>query len=93
MEKKTEFLYMKRYRPDYAIIIMYEWGSYYIARMCDSKDKGIAYTIKRYKTLSGAEKYLLRYEEKYGDNAGITPEIKYGSEKFIKEGKYWRAEV
>lgn len=89
MEKKTEFLYMKRYRPDYAIIIMYEWGSYYIARMCDSKDKGIAYTLKRYKTLSGAEKYLRNYSE-IGENKDIVPELYFGSEKFIKDGKYWR---
>ena len=91
MEKKTNFLYMKRYRPDYAIIIMYSFGAYYIARMCDSENKGIAYTLRRYKTLSGAENYLLRYDEKYGENANIVPELYYGTRAIIEKGEYWRA--
>lgn len=90
MEEK-KYLYMKRYRPDYAIIVQYCWGNYYIARMCSNEQKAIAYTIKTYKTLSGASRYLGRYEE-YGENEGITPELSYGTEKEIMAGKYWRAE-
>ncbi len=90
MEEK-KYLYMKRYRPDYAIIIQYCWGNYYISRMCSNEQKAIAYTIKTYKTLSGASKYMERYDERYGDNKDIVPEMYFGSEKFIKDGKYWRA--
>ena len=91
MIKKTEFAYEKRYRPDYAIIIMYQWGKYYIARICEKESKAIAYTIRTYKTLSGAEKYLLEKVDGGYENNGIEPTISYGTEQFIKEGKYWRA--
>lgn len=91
MEEK-KYLYMKRYRPDYAIIVQYCWGKYYIARMCSSEQKAIAYTIRTYKTLSGASRYLERYEDHYKENVGITPELSYGTEKEIISGKYWRAE-
>ena len=90
MEEK-KYLYMKRYRPDYAIIIQYCWNKYYISRICSNEQKTIAYTIRTYKTLSGASKYMERYDEKYGDNANIVPELYFGSEKLIKDGNYWRA--
>lgn len=90
MIKKTEFAYEKRYRPDYAIIIIYQWNRYYIARICAKDSKAIAYTIKEYKTLSGAEKYLLEKVDGGYENKDVEPTISYGTEKFIKEGKYWR---
>lgn len=89
MDEKN-YLYMKRYRPDYAIIIQYCWGSYYIARICENGKGTVAYTIRQYKTLSGAENYLKRYSEKYGENSGVVPELYYGTAEFIKNGKYWR---
>lgn len=89
---QKKYLYMKRYRPDYAIIIQYCWGKYYIARMCSSEQKAIAYTIRTYKTLSGASRYMELYNEPYGDNKDITPDEFWGTEKEVKEGKYWRAE-
>lgn len=91
MEKKTEFAYMKRYRPDYAICIMYSWGAYYIARICENEKGGVAYTLRRYKTLSGAEKYLLTKIDGGYENKGVEPEISYGTEQFIREGSYWKA--
>ena len=86
-----EYAYMKRYRPDYAVIIQYCWGKYYIARICEDATRGIAYTIREYKTLSGAEKYLLTRVDGGYENKGIEPEISYGTEQFIREGSYWRA--
>jgi len=93
MIKKTEFAYEKRYKPGYAVIIMYQWNRYYIASVCERNGKTLAYTLKEYKTLSGAEKYLLEKVDGGSENAGVEPVISYGTEKFIKEGKYWRAEV
>lgn len=90
MENK-KYLYMKRYRPDYAIIIQYCWGAYYIAAMCGDNKKAIAYTIRRYKTLSGAERYLKEKVNGGTDNKDIVPELYYGDEQFIKKGEYWRA--
>ena len=87
---EAKHLYMKRYRPDYAIIIQYCWGSYYIARICENGKGTVAYTIRRYKTLAGAERYLKQYEERFGDNANIVPELYFGTEVFIKDGKYWK---
>lgn len=90
--EERKYLYMRRYRPDYAIIIQYCWNRYYIARICENGSKAIAYTIREYKTLSGAERYMLRYEEKYGENKDIVPELFFGTEKFIKDGKFWKGD-
>lgn len=69
--------------------IMYSFGAYYVAKFCKSKtgNKFMAYTLKRYKTLKGAENYLLR---DYSHAERTAPEIKYGTEAFIKEGSYWK---
>lgn len=89
MEEK-KYLYMKRYRPDYAIIVQYCWNRYYIARICESGRGTVAYTIREYKTLSGATNYLTRYNENYGENKNTVPELYYGTENEIKKGEYWR---
>ena len=89
MEGKN-YLYMKRYRPDFAIIIQYCWGSYYIARICENGRGTVAYTIREYKTLAGAERHLREKVDGGYENKGIVPELYYGTEQFIRDGKYWR---
>lgn len=65
--------------------IMFQWNAYYVARMAKSEKGTMCYTLRRYKTLSGAEKYLL---EKV--SGGVAPLISYEREAFIKKGDYWR---
>lgn len=88
MEEK-QHLYMKRYRKDYAVIIQYHWGKYHVSRLSKT-DRGLAtIVIRQYKTLNGAERYLLHHAET-GIDSMLTPELFYGTEQFIKEGKYWK---
>lgn len=85
--KKTEFAYMKKYKTK-TYCIMYQLGKYVVAEMYKSGKGTLCIALRTYKTVSGAERYLLRVA---GVCDGATrPEILYGTEKFIREGSYWR---
>lgn len=89
--KKTEFAYMKKYKTK-TYCIVYQWGSYYVVELMRNENKTASVVInsarRKYKTLSGAERYLLSLS---GVCDGATkPEILYGTEQFIREGSYWR---
>ena len=90
MEEK-KYLYMKRYKPNYAVIIQYCWGNYFISHIIGTDENAITYTIRSYKTLSGAERFLKEKINGGVDNKDIVPELYYGDEQFIKKGEYWRA--
>ena len=67
--------------------IMYAFGHYNVARMLERDDGALlTYTLRSYKTISGAERYLLTKipQGNYDDFRG--------TESFIKEGSYWRKE-
>ena len=93
MEKRKEFLYMKRYGPAYSVVIRFQFNKYFVSKVQDNSTTVIAWNVKEYKTLSGAVRYLERYNEQAEQYKDTEPELLYGTEKFIKDGKYWRAEV
>lgn len=67
--------------------IMYQLGRYCVASFYHKENGMLAHIIRQYKTLSGAERFLLK---DYSYAQRIAPQIYYGTEKFIKEGKYWK---
>lgn len=83
MERK--YAYIKIFK-DSSYCIMYSWGAYYVGRMCKRGERGIAYTLRRYKTVSGAERYLLNKITVDDEE----PVIHYGTEEYIKKGEFWR---
>ena len=88
--KEKEYLCMKKWN-DMAYIVMYQLGAFYVAQLI-KKDKGllaIPYP-RKYKTVSGASRYLTGLSFKNAD--GSEPELTFGTEKYIKEGKYWKGE-
>lgn len=89
MQEKKDFLYMKKW-GDYTIAIIYSFGAYYIARLLEKGERGMAYTLRRYKTLSGAEKYLKEKVTAHPEGTPEFPELFYGTEEIIREGKYWK---
>jgi hypothetical protein len=92
MEEK-KYLYMKRYSPTHSVVIRFHFNRYFVSKVQDNATTVLAWNIKEYKTLSGAVRYLERYEEQTEKYKDKEPKLLYGTEKFIKEGKYWRAEV
>jgi hypothetical protein len=91
--EEKKYLYMKRYGPAYSVVIRFQFNRYFVSKVQDNATTVIAWNIKEYKTLSGAVRYLERYEEQTEEYKDKEPELLYETEKFIKEGKYWRAEV
>ena len=77
------YVYAKVFE-DYKVWIMYQFGTYYVSKVIEKSDGLIAYTLRSYKTISGAERFILNK---------ISPdclETLSAPEKFIKEGSYWR---
>ena len=90
MENK-QFAYMKEFKSGYTICIMYQWGAYYVGRLLKAGDaRALAYTLRKYKTLSGAEKYLLTKITQGVDEHDTEAEITYADEEYIKKGEFWR---
>lgn len=95
MPEEKQYAYMVKRNEEEAIGIMYSFGAYYIAIIKQSlKNTGpgtglVAYTLKRYKTLRGAENYLLKDIPR---SERTSPAILYGTEAFIKKGSYWKGE-
>lgn len=67
--------------------IVYHLGRYCIAHIYKS-GKGIAVQfVRQYKTLRGAENYMLK---DYSYSKRNAPEIEYATEAYIKKGEYWK---
>ena len=79
---KREYLYMVKTEEGHKYCIMYHLGIYAVVRMLRGENGTLCYTLRQYKTISGAERYL---REKI-DGIGFT----YGTEEEIKKGEYWR---
>lgn len=84
MEK--QYAYMINY-PEGKMCIVYHLGKYYVAFIAKSSKGVIMRFIRQYKTLRGAENYLLKDYSYSGRNA---PEIEYATEAYIKKGEYWK---
>ena len=67
--------------------IMYHLGRYCIANFFFKEGKLMSVIQRQYKTLSGAERYLLK---DYSYARRTAPNIFYATEQFIKDGKYWK---
>lgn len=80
-----EYIYMRKSDAG-TYGIMYAFGSYNVARMMERENGLFTYTLRTYKTVSGAEKYLLTKIPK-GEYENFR-----GSEIFIRKGSYWRKE-
>lgn len=86
MEKK--YLCMKKW-DDMTYIVMYQLGAFYIAQLITKGTNLMAFPFPRkYKTASGAARYLKGLY--FNNKDGSEPELTYGTEKEIREGKYWR---
>lgn len=82
---EQQYVYMKVF-ADYKVWIMYQFGTYYVSKVIEKPDGLIAYTLRSYKTISGAERFMLNK---------VSPdclEICRAPEKYIKEGSYWKKE-
>lgn len=89
--KRTEFAYLKRYKTK-TYCVVFQWGSYYVVELMKNEDgsKSVAINTARrkYKTVSGAERYLLSLMS--ACDGATKPEILYGTEEYIRKGEYWR---
>lgn len=80
MEEK-KYAYMAKL-DGYDVGIMYHLGRYLVVRFL-RKDTGLlTYTIRQYKTLSGASNFMKRRFEE--------TQLRYATDGFIKEGRYWK---
>ena len=71
----------------HTVCIMYHLGKYCVAKLYKRNDKVLTDILRQYKTLSGAEKYLLKDIPRLMRTA---PNIKYGNANYIKKGEYWK---
>lgn len=84
-----ERVYMKKFKSGYTFCITYNLGAYYVGRMYSrGNGNNLIYYLRKYKTLSGAEKYLLTKITYGKDKDDTESEVFSGTEKFIKEGSY-----
>lgn len=87
MPEERKYAYKIQNTPESFMGIMYHLGSYYVAAFVKGEKGVIARTLRKYKTLRGAEMFLLK---DYPKTKRDAPEISYGTEKFINEGTFWR---
>lgn len=87
---EKEYLCMKKWK-DMTFIVSYQLGAFYVAQLI-KRDTGMLVVNypRKYKTASGASRYLEKLEFKNGD--GSEPELTFGTEKFIKAGTYWKGD-
>ena len=85
-----KYAYMKEYQSGYTVCIMYQWGAYYVGRLINEEKRKMAYTFRKYKTLSGAEKYLITKITHGKDEDDKWVRTYDGTEAYIKEGSFWR---
>lgn len=88
--EEREFTYMKKFASGYTVAIIHSWGAYYVARICQTPKGSMTYTIRRYKTLSGAEKFLLTKISYGADENDALETTEKATEEFIRKGNYWR---
>lgn len=92
---KKEYAYMVKVKgiDGRARGIMYHLGTYNVG-IFGISERGLAFrALRTYKTISGAERYLLQdfsSVEKTDPEAMSAVEILRGTEQFIKEGAYWK---
>jgi hypothetical protein len=87
--EERKYAYMIKFGEYGQIGIMYHLGRYCVARFMRRGNSIMTYTIRQFKTVSGAERFLLRDYSSMNKNA---PELLYGTKKFIDEGSYWKEE-
>ena len=82
--KEREYLYMKETTDGHTYCIMYHLGVYAVVRKLRGETGTLCYTLRQYKTLSGAERFLR--------NSITSPASKvyFGTRQFIEKGEYWR---
>lgn len=85
--EQKEFLCMKKW-VDMTYFIMYQLGAYYVAQLFTRENGLMAVPMRKYKTISGAERYLKGLKIDNPDGSG--PELTYGTKHFIQEGKFWK---
>lgn len=81
MEKRA-YLYMVKTDDGQTYCIMFHLGKYAVVRMLQGENGTMCYTIRQYKTISGAERYLRTKI----DGTKFT----YGPIEEIWKGEYWR---
>lgn len=81
MEKRL-YLYGTK-KEGQQFYIVYHLGKYAVVRMLKGEKGMMLYTLRQYKTLSGAERYLREHISGTG--------FVYGTEEEIKKGEYWKA--
>lgn len=81
MEKKYAY---KIEMENFSIEIIYHLGRYCVAVVSETNIGTVMKIERQYKTLRGAENYLLK---DYSYSKRNAPEIKYATEKEIKERK------
>ena len=82
--EERKYAYRKR-QGVWSFCIVYKLGAYYVAQVVNHGEKGVMMTfLRKYKTISGAERYLLN---KCGDDTTLGTD--YATEKFIRT-EYWR---
>lgn len=78
---KREYLYMVKTDDGQTYCIMYHLGIYAVVRMLRGENGTMCYTLRQYKTVSGAERYL---------GTKLNGEFIYGPLEVILKGEYWR---
>ena len=82
-----QYAYMIKYGENLTTCIMYHLGRYCVGNVSKKEDKTITQILKQYKTLSGAERFLVK-DFPHAERG--APNIFYADEAFIKKGEYWR---
>lgn len=96
MEK--QYAYYKEYdnkQGGEIYCIMYLLGKYQVGRVKREDNGNMMFVaLRTYKTISGAEKYLLtkitRPTMVDGNGKFHAPIIKYATEAYIKKGEHWK---
>ena len=86
MTGERKYAYMIE-KGDSKIGIMYHLGRYCVAQFYFKEDKLMTVIQRQFKTVSGAERYLLK---DFSYAGRIAPNVFYATDKFIREGKYWK---
>lgn len=80
MEEK-KYAYLAKF-DGYDVGIMYHLGRYLVVRFLRKEGGMMTYTIRQYKTISGASNFMKRRFEE--------TQLRYATEEFIKAGNYWK---
>ena len=82
-EKDETIAYMKVW-DTFSIGIIYQFRKYYVARFEEYKNGLMVFPIRDYKTIGGAERFLMN---KLPDDC---KEIKRAPESVVRAGLYWK---